>query len=57
MYEMVRVGCPPLSWAVYPVKKSGQLMTHHSGLIHPFDGWDLYPYRRVSSNDLTINKH
>jgi hypothetical protein len=39
MYEMVRVGCPPLSWAVYPVKKSGQLMTHHSGLIHPSDGW------------------
>ena len=39
------------------LKKSGQPMTHHSGLILSFDEGILYPYRRVSSNDLTIRIH
>jgi len=37
MNKMVNVGCPFLSWAqtngVPFEKKSGQLMTHHSGQI------------------------
>ena len=37
MYKMVSVSCPSLSWALYPVKKSGQLMTHHSGPIPSLD--------------------
>jgi len=51
MYKMVSVGCPSLSWAkLYPLKKNGQLMTYHSGLIHTLSQCvDLYPYRRVSS--------
>jgi len=54
MYKMVSVGCPSLSWAsLYPLKKNGQLMTHHSGLIHTsLISVDLYPYRRVSSKRL-----
>jgi hypothetical protein len=39
MYKMVRyIGCPQISWAndcVPFVKKSGQLMTHHSGQTPP----------------------
>ena len=55
MYKMVSVGCPSLSWAsLYPLKKNGQLMTHHSGLIHILSQCvDLYPYRRVSSKRLS----
>ena len=34
MNKMVNVGCPSFSWACVPFeKKSGQLMTHHSGQI------------------------
>ena len=54
MYKMVSVGCPSLSWACVPLKKNGQLMTHHSGPIHtPLTSVDLYPYRRVSSKRLS----
>jgi len=37
MHKMVNVGCPSLSWAIIVPfeKKSGQLMTHHSGQILP----------------------
>jgi len=34
MNKMVNVGCPFLSWSFVSFeKKSGQLMTHHSGQI------------------------
>ncbi|VVB61233.1 Uncharacterised protein [uncultured archaeon] len=57
MYKMVSVGCPPLSWVVYPVKKSGQLMTRHSGLIHPTDGWICTRIEECRHIDLTINNY
>ena len=35
MNKMVNVGCPHCSWALFPPRESGQLMTHHSGQISP----------------------
>jgi len=54
MNKMVKSAALPSHGHMCTLKKNGQLMTHHSGLIHtPLKSVDLYPYRRVSSKRLS----